>query len=58
MCVSILRAKEHYEGLHNSCKILQMQMPYSIDELIDITKKLSADGYGRNHGFNTIREKL
>jgi hypothetical protein len=35
-----------------------MQMPYSIDELIDITKKLSADGYGRNHGFNTIREKL
>jgi branched-chain amino acid aminotransferase len=31
---AIFRAREHMRRLHDSCRIYRMQMPYSIDELI------------------------
>jgi branched-chain amino acid aminotransferase len=34
------RAKEHYERIHNSCKIMLMDPKYSVDELCNITKEL------------------
>jgi branched-chain amino acid aminotransferase len=38
--VYIFRAREHFERLHRSCRILNMQLPYSVDELIDISTEL------------------
>ncbi|GAC1389478.1 MAG: branched-chain amino acid transaminase [Ktedonobacteraceae bacterium] len=38
--VYLFRLKEHYERLLRSCKILQMSLPYTIDELIDISTEL------------------
>jgi len=34
----IFRLTEHIERLHNSAKILMMDLPYSVEELIDATK--------------------
>jgi len=34
----IFRLTEHIERLHNSAKIVGMEIPYSVDELIDATK--------------------
>lgn len=36
----IFRMPEHYERLHNSCRILLMELPYSVDELGEITVEL------------------
>jgi branched-chain amino acid aminotransferase len=44
--VYVFRAREHYERLHRSCRILNMTMPYSVDELIEITSELI-----RRNGF-------
>lgn len=33
----IFRLREHYERLHRSCRIVNIQLPYSVDELIAIT---------------------
>jgi len=38
--VYVFRAREHYERLHRSCRILNMTLPYSVDELIEITSEL------------------
>ncbi len=38
----IFRAKEHYERLIRSAKIMYMETPYNVDEYCDITKKLMA----------------
>ncbi|MBV8694507.1 MAG: branched-chain amino acid transaminase [Ktedonobacteraceae bacterium] len=38
--VYLFRAREHYERLVHSCKILQIALPYSIDQLIDISTEL------------------
>lgn len=38
--VYLFRLREHYERLHNSCKILQISLPYSVDDLIDISIEL------------------
>lgn len=38
----VFRAKEHYERLHRSGKIMYMECPYSVEELCNITKKLMA----------------
>src|SRR5262245_17905358 len=38
--VYVFRAREHYERLHRSCRILSMTLPYSVDELIEITSEL------------------
>ncbi len=41
----LLLLREHYERLYNSAKILLMELPHSVDELIDITVDLCR----RNH---------
>jgi branched-chain amino acid aminotransferase len=38
--VYLFRLREHYERLQRSCKILQMSLPYTIDELIEISVQL------------------
>ena len=42
----LFRLREHYERLHNSCRIMSMRLPYSVDELIQITVELV-----RRNGF-------
>jgi len=44
----LLLLREHYERLFNSAKILLMELPHSVDELIDITVDLC-----RRNGFET-----
>jgi branched-chain amino acid aminotransferase len=42
----VFRLKEHYERFHRSCRILRIQLPYSVDELVEITLELlRRDGY-------------
>ncbi|HTE85521.1 MAG TPA: branched-chain amino acid transaminase [Dehalococcoidia bacterium] len=42
----MFRVRDHYERLHRSCKILQIKLPYSVDELVDLTVKVvSAAGF-------------
>jgi branched-chain amino acid aminotransferase len=36
----IFRAREHYERLLQGCKIMLLDIPYSVDELMDITIEL------------------
>ena len=36
----IFRLKEHYERLHNSCRVLKINLSYTVDELCQITVKL------------------
>jgi len=36
----LFRAKEHYNRLHQSCRILKIKLPYSVDKLCDLTVKL------------------
>jgi branched-chain amino acid aminotransferase len=38
--VYLFRLREHYERLLGSCKTLQMKLPYTVDELIDISIEL------------------
>src|SRR5258708_27871974 len=38
--VYIFRLREHYERFLRSCKILQISLPYTIDQLIDISIEL------------------
>ncbi len=38
--VYLFRLREHYERLHRSCKIMQIKLPYSVDELIEISQEL------------------
>src|ERR1700680_3069111 len=38
--VYLFRLREHYERLLKSCKILHIQLPHSIDQLIEITSEL------------------
>ena len=42
----LLQAPAHYERLHDSAKILRMELPYSVEELIEITMALlKRNGY-------------
>ncbi len=36
----LFRLREHYERLMEGCKLLKMELPYTIDELCDITVEL------------------
>jgi branched-chain amino acid aminotransferase len=36
----LFRLREHYERLRKSCKILYIDLPYSVDDLIDLTVRL------------------
>src|SRR5436190_5662235 len=38
--VYLFRLREHYERLLRSCAILQISLPYTVDQLIDITVEL------------------
>lgn len=38
--VYLFRLREHYERLLRSCKILYINLPYSVDELVDISLEL------------------
>jgi branched-chain amino acid aminotransferase len=38
--IYIFRMPEHYQRLHRSANILTMKVPYTVDELCDITKEL------------------
>ncbi|HEX9897327.1 MAG TPA: branched-chain amino acid transaminase [Dehalococcoidales bacterium] len=38
----LFRLKEHYERMLNGCQILNIDLPYSLDELCDITVKVTA----------------
>lgn len=36
----VLHLKEHYRRFRNSCKILRLDLPYSVDELTEITREI------------------
>jgi branched-chain amino acid aminotransferase len=36
----LFRLREHYERLHHSCRIMQMTLPYTVEELIEISQEL------------------
>ena len=38
--IYLFRLREHYERLLRSCKVLQIALPYTVDELIDISIEL------------------
>jgi branched-chain amino acid aminotransferase len=38
--IYLFRLREHYERLLRSCKILRMELPYTIDQLVDISTEL------------------
>ena len=38
--IYLFRLREHYERLHNGCHILMIDLPYTIDELYQITVEL------------------
>src|SRR5579859_2518299 len=38
--VFIFRAREHFERLHRSCRIVNITLPYTVDELIEIAVQL------------------
>jgi branched-chain amino acid aminotransferase len=40
--IYIFRLKEHFERLHNGCRIIKTELAYSIEELCQITVKLVA----------------
>ncbi len=45
----LLQLREHYERLHTSARILMMDLPHSVDELIEITVELCArNGFEEN----------
>src|SRR5215831_6603474 len=38
--VYLFRLREHYVRLLNSCKILQIELPYTVEQLVDISIEL------------------
>jgi len=38
--VYLFRLREHYERLHRSCRVLQIVLPYTVEQLIEITAEL------------------
>jgi branched-chain amino acid aminotransferase len=38
--IVLFRVKEHYERLHQGCRIMKIKLPYSIQELCDFTVKV------------------
>jgi branched-chain amino acid aminotransferase len=42
----VFRMREHYERFHNSCRILKIEMPYSVERLGELTiELLRKEGY-------------
>jgi branched-chain amino acid aminotransferase len=40
--IYLFRLREHYERMHNGCQVLNIDLPYTIDELCQITIELVA----------------
>ncbi len=38
--VYVFRAREHYQRLLHSCKVLQISLPYTVDQLVELTVEL------------------
>lgn len=38
--IYLFRVREHYERMHKSCRVLKIELPYSVDELWGITRDL------------------
>ena len=38
--IYLFRLKEHYQRLHNGCRLLKINLPYTVDELCQITVEL------------------
>ena len=38
--IIVFRLREHYDRMNRGCKILNIELPYSTDDLIDITTEL------------------
>ena len=38
----LYRLKEHYERLMNGCRVLNIDLPYTVDDLCELTVKLTA----------------
>src|SRR3989337_3002968 len=37
---AVFRLREHMERMHRSARIFQMELPYSVDELVEATREL------------------
>ena len=35
--IYLFRPKQHYQRMHNGCRVIKINLPYSVDELIQIT---------------------
>jgi len=35
--IYLFRPKQHYQRMHNGCRVMKINLPYSVDELIQIT---------------------
>jgi len=35
--IYLFRPKQHYQRMHNGCRVIKIDLPYSVDELIQIT---------------------
>ncbi|HEV7126859.1 MAG TPA: branched-chain amino acid transaminase [Ktedonobacterales bacterium] len=45
----IFRVREHFERLHRSCRIVNLKLPYTVDELVEIAVQLvRRNGYREN----------
>ncbi len=56
--VYIFRVREHYERLHRSCRILNITLPYSVDELVQINRELvRRNGFRENCYFRPFAYK-
>jgi branched-chain amino acid aminotransferase len=56
--VYIFRAREHYERLHRSCRIMNIALPYSVDELVKINRELvHRNGFHENCYFRPFAYK-
>jgi branched-chain amino acid aminotransferase len=58
----LLKGAAHYERLHRSARILRMDLPYSVDELLDVTVELlrrneyRADAYVRPLVYKAVEQ--
>jgi branched-chain amino acid aminotransferase len=60
----VFRIRDHFERLHNSVRIILVDIPYSVDELVGITKELlrknkfQCDVYIRPLAFKSVGPKV
>ncbi|MFA6694275.1 MAG: aminotransferase class IV, partial [Bacillota bacterium] len=47
----IFRAKEHYERLANSCKIMRMDPKHTVEELVELTRVLLEKNGGKKNAY-------